>query len=261
MTGWSKIGILLIYLYQMYHREMTGMSGGSGGVGYGELRNEEVYEELLKRRVKEGASLGAGELGKRICIHLRGFERFAATPWKEFATIRGVNVDTATYLGVLADICRRAQDEREVTRLIDSPAAAARYAAAKLRDYDNEATLLMCLSGDFHCELCRVVAEGSAFSTRADSYSIVSAVLNAGTRMAILAHNHPTEVPEPSDSDVMVTYNLLHSLKNAGIILLDHIIVSGDTYTSMAAHGDFKGETEPERRIYCPAADDAAGEV
>ncbi len=240
---------------------MTGMGSGSNCVGLGELRNEEVYEELLKRSVKEGAEVGARELAGRVCVHLRGFERFASASWDEFSKIRGVDRETATFLGVLADICRRAQDERETARLIDSPAAAARYAAARLREYGGEATLLMCLTDDFHCELCRVIAEGGAFSTRADPYPIVSAVLNAGVHIAILAHNHLTGGPEPSDLDVMVTYRLLHGLKNAGITLLDHIVVSGDAYTSMAAHGDFRGETEPERRIYCPAADDETEEV
>ncbi len=228
-------------------------------VGVAEMRDEEIYESLLTFCAPSVAQKSR-DLGTRLCGHMNGFERFTAVSLSELERIADVSRETAEFLSVTARVCARAEEEREASRFIDSPAAAAKYIAPKLRFLDREAALLLCLTDDLRCEQCRFVGEGGAFSTQAGTFPIVSAAFNSGTHIVILAHNHVVGGPEPSDADVMVTQSLLHSLKNAGITLLDHIVVSGVSYVSMAAHGDFRGETEPERQIYCPCRDtDAEG--
>lgn len=50
----------------------------------------------------------------------------------------------------------------------------------------------------------------------------------------VLAHNHPSTVPEPSNDDVTVTKKLIKSGKILGIDIVDHIIIgSKDNYISM----------------------------
>lgn len=227
-------------------------------VGVSELRDEEVYESLLTYG-STSVSMLSRELGTKLCGHMRGFERFASTSREEFEKIEGVDDDTALFLCLLTFICRRGEEQREESSLLDSPAAAARFIVPRLHMLDHEVTMLLCLSDDLRCTQCRIVAEGGAFSTQAGAFPIASVILNSGARIAILAHNHPAGGPEPSEVDVMVTYRLLHALKSAGITLLDHIIVSGISYTSMAAHGDFRGETEKERSVYCPLPDTDGG--
>ena len=50
----------------------------------------------------------------------------------------------------------------------------------------------------------------------------------------VLAHNHPSTVPEPSNDDVTVTKKLIKSGKILGIDIVDHIIIgSKNNYISM----------------------------
>jgi DNA repair protein RadC len=51
----------------------------------------------------------------------------------------------------------------------------------------------------------------------------------------ILVHNHPSGNAEPSDADLAVTKQLHEAGALLGIDLIDHIVVTADTYTSIGA--------------------------
>jgi DNA repair protein RadC len=47
------------------------------------------------------------------------------------------------------------------------------------------------------------------------------------SRLAIVAHNHPSGVAEPSSADQMLTRSLKDALALVDVRLLDHFIVAG----------------------------------
>jgi len=49
----------------------------------------------------------------------------------------------------------------------------------------------------------------------------------------IIAHNHPSGVVEPSDDDLSLTKRLVKAGDLLGIELIDHIIVTNDSYISL----------------------------
>ena len=53
----------------------------------------------------------------------------------------------------------------------------------------------------------------------------------------ILAHNHPSDDPEPSDDDVSLTRRLADAGRLMGIEVLDHIIITRKGYTSFKERG------------------------
>ncbi len=53
----------------------------------------------------------------------------------------------------------------------------------------------------------------------------------------IIAHNHPSENPKPSKADVAITENIKEVCQLLDIKLLDHIIICGNTYVSLADEG------------------------
>lgn len=53
----------------------------------------------------------------------------------------------------------------------------------------------------------------------------------------ILAHNHPSGDPTPSESDLQLTRLLLHSSRVMGIGLDDHLIVGAHTFYSLRERG------------------------
>lgn len=49
----------------------------------------------------------------------------------------------------------------------------------------------------------------------------------------IFAHNHPSGYLEPSDDDIAVTKRLINAGKLIGIEVLDHVIVTNESYYSL----------------------------
>lgn len=60
-------------------------------------------------------------------------------------------------------------------------------------------------------------------------------VLNAAA--VILAHNHPSGVPEPSDADRLITRRIRDALELIDVRLLDHIVVGNVDTVSLASRG------------------------
>ncbi|MBZ1348352.1 MAG: DNA repair protein RadC [Candidatus Nealsonbacteria bacterium] len=53
----------------------------------------------------------------------------------------------------------------------------------------------------------------------------------------VLAHNHPSGDPEPSEDDLVITKKLVESGKILGIEVFDHIIVAKDNFFSFKNKG------------------------
>jgi DNA repair protein RadC len=87
----------------------------------------------------------------------------------------------------------------------------------------------------------QVIHHGELFHGTIDSASIyprevVKAGLACNASAVIVAHNHPSGNPEPSNADIKITQRLKDALALLDICLLDHFIV-GTTATSMADSG------------------------
>jgi DNA repair protein RadC len=53
----------------------------------------------------------------------------------------------------------------------------------------------------------------------------------------ILAHNHPSGVPEPSDADRLITRRIRDALELVDVRLLDHVVVGDGACVSLASRG------------------------
>jgi DNA repair protein RadC len=62
-----------------------------------------------------------------------------------------------------------------------------------------------------------------------------NSLLNNATRI-ILAHNHPSGNPKPSEHDIEITKKLKSALETIEIELLDHIIIGAEGYYSFREH-------------------------
>jgi DNA repair protein RadC len=83
---------------------------------------------------------------------------------------------------------------------------------------------------------CQKLFTGTVDGASVYPREVVRAALNINACAAILAHNHPSGVAEPSAADRAITSLLTDALKLVGVRILDHIVV-GEHCVSMAARG------------------------
>jgi len=78
------------------------------------------------------------------------------------------------------------------------------------------------------------LTRGGSLSTTLDPGQIIRTALASGAKAIILAHNHPTGDPHPSNEDLRGTELLSKACEAVGIKLLDHIVVCDESFYSMA---------------------------
>jgi len=79
-----------------------------------------------------------------------------------------------------------------------------------------------------------LISEGTTDESAVYPREVAKAALQSQASAIILAHNHPGGTLKPSRGDLEVTRQLVNWLAVINIPVLDHIIVAGDTYYSMA---------------------------
>ncbi|SFB85485.1 DNA repair protein RadC [Alkalibacterium subtropicum] len=81
------------------------------------------------------------------------------------------------------------------------------------------------------------IFKGSLNSSVAHPREIFKAAIKYSSARIIIAHNHPSGNPEPSEADLRFTERMSEVGKIVGIELLDHFIIGEDQYISLKEYG------------------------
>lgn len=84
---------------------------------------------------------------------------------------------------------------------------------------------------------CQKLFTGTVDGASVHPREVVRAALNINASAAILSHNHPSGVAEPSAADRAITKELIEALHLVGVRILDHIVVGAGECVSMAGRG------------------------
>ncbi|AWT19709.1 RadC family protein [Klebsiella grimontii] len=79
--------------------------------------------------------------------------------------------------------------------------------------------------------------KGTINSTEVHPREVVKSGLKHNAAAAVLAHNHPSGLAEPSHADRQITERLKNALTLVDIRLLDHLVVGGMDVVSFAERG------------------------
>lgn len=81
------------------------------------------------------------------------------------------------------------------------------------------------------------VSVGGISGTVVDIRLILQAAIKSNASGIILAHNHPSGSLTPSDADLKITRKTKSACDCMDISLLDHVVITTDSYLSMADDG------------------------
>ena len=84
---------------------------------------------------------------------------------------------------------------------------------------------------------CYEVSSGGLCGTIVDPRLVFAAALKSCATGLILAHNHPSGNLIPSEADLQLTSKLKEGGRLLDIMVIDHIILSGEGYMSFADEG------------------------
>lgn len=120
---------------------------------------------------------------------------------------------------------------------VTSPEAAAECVLALLAGADRERCVALLLDTKHRLLERATVSIGSVDHTFMAPRELYRDALLANAAAVVVAHNHPSGDPEPSRDDELVTRRLTAAGEVVGVELLDHLVVGGDAWVSLARRG------------------------
>ena len=158
-------------------------------------------------------------------------------PYEELIKVAGIGPNTAALLKLVPSLTRTyySSDARSV--ILDTSEKSGEYFLPYYIGQTEEVVRLACLDAGGKVISNQILHRGSANAAEVNMRKIVNIALRNNAMGVILAHNHPGGLPLPSEEDVATTKSIREALMPMGILLMDHIIVAGQDYVSMARSG------------------------
>jgi DNA repair protein RadC len=119
---------------------------------------------------------------------------------------------------------------------VGNPTDANDFLRMRLGALMHEEFHVLWLDNRHHILDCQKLFTGTIDGASVHPREVVRAALKVNACAAILAHNHPSGVAEPSTADRAITHELREALLLIGVRVLDHIVVGAEC-VSMASRG------------------------
>lgn len=126
---------------------------------------------------------------------------------------------------------------REDAPAFESPELAATYARLRLGRLEREEFHAFWLDSKHRVIASEILFVGTIDASAVYPREIVKSALAHNAAAVLFAHNHPSGDCTPSQNDLHITIKLKHALDLIGVRLIDHLVVSTISYSSIAALG------------------------
>jgi DNA repair protein RadC len=177
---------------------------------------------------------------KQAIIKFKGLTGVLDSTVEELQQISGIGPSNAFGIKLLHAVSERyAKEKISVKTLLDTPQLVFEYLKEKIGKEDKELFTIICL--DTHNNLIvDDVSVGILNASLIHPREVFKKAILNNTSHVILAHNHPSGDPAPSQDDIVTTKRLIEAGKILGIAVIDHIIVTKNKFTSLKDNGDIE---------------------
>ncbi|HLP97664.1 MAG TPA: DNA repair protein RadC [Sideroxyarcus sp.] len=195
--------------------------------------------ELLAIFLRTGVvGKSAVDLARELLARFGDLTHLFAAGEKEFCGIHGMGLAKYVQLQAVLEMSRRAlQEEMHAGDALNSPRAVREYLQLLLRARQQEVFVALFLDAQHRVIATEELFQGSLTQTSVYPREVVKRALHHNAAAVIFAHNHPSGVAEPSQSDQLLTDALKQALLLVDVRVLDHFIVAGAGCLSFAEKG------------------------
>lgn len=196
-------------------------------------------QELLAILLRTGtAQVSVLELAGQILKQFETLENFRRASIEELMTISGIGLTKAVEIRAMMELGKRIQTtERKRYGQVKGSQQFASHLMQEMSDYDQEHLIAVYLDSQNRVIKKRTIFVGTVNSASANPREILHFGIKTLAAGLLIAHNHPSGNPKPSEADILFTERMVHACDLVGFILVDHIIVGHDRYFSFQESG------------------------
>jgi len=197
-------------------------------------------EELLAIFLRTGTpGLSAIELATNLLRQFGSLQALMKADRLSFTQAKGLGDAKYAQLQAVLEMARRHHFEViERGQALTSPEATRLYLIDKLKHHAHEVFAVLFLDNQHRTLIFEELFTGTIDSANVYPREVVKKALAHNAAAVILAHNHPSGIPTPSQADKQITQRLKEALNLIDIRVLDHFIIGDGRPYSFAEHGD-----------------------
>lgn len=195
--------------------------------------------ELLAIFLRTGvAGKSAVDLARDLLVEFRDLRGLFSATEQRFCAVKGLGPAKFAQLRAVLEMSRRyLYGEIQGRDVISSPEATRDYLKLRLGTYPHEVFAALFLDNRHRVIDYRELFAGTIDGASVHPREVVRAALELNAAAIIFAHNHPSGVAEPSQSDLRITQRLKDALALIDVRVLDHLIIGEGEGTSLAERG------------------------
>jgi DNA repair protein RadC len=195
--------------------------------------------ELLAILIRTGrANRSALDIAKDT-LKKYPLSKLLAVSKDDLVSIKGLEETKAVTIKAALELGQRAANSfSDALPILDSPKVIVAQ-LADLRDKHKEYFMALYLNARNQLIHKETISVGTLTASLVHPREVFEPAIRHFASSVVLAHNHPSNNPEPSEEDVQLTENLVRAGVILDIALLDHIIITSNGYTSFKEKGLF----------------------
>ena len=187
--------------------------------------------------------LGRGVVGESVAVTAQkllaqfgSLQKLSEASIEELSSIKGIGLAKAAQIKAAFEISRRLSTQAPTykSKELTDPEKVYRLVKSKLNDYHKEHFYIIALNSRNYS--IAEVSVGSLNESVVHPREVFAEAIKSKAASVILVHNHPSGDPEPSQDDLEITQRLLEVGKIIGIEIIDHLIISQQSYFSFKKH-------------------------
>ena len=177
-------------------------------------------------------------LSQRLLQQFGGVQALLSAPIQQLMSVRGVGPAKATRLKAIHELSvRETEAQLKRSQSFGEPAAVATFLRKRLGHLGHEAFGCLFLNAKNEHIAFEILFRGSIDRTHVHAREVLKQGLELNAAALIVCHNHPSGNAEPSQADISLTRLLFDLLEKVEIRLLDHVVVSTNTWVSLQLRG------------------------
>ncbi len=152
---------------------------------------------------------------------------------EELSQIKGIGLAKAAQITACFELGRREELEPELKHFdIKDPEAVVKAIRASIKDKAKEHFKLILLNPRNKIIGISTISIGTLNASLVHPREVFKDAITHSAASVVLAHNHPSGDPEPSEDDITITKRLIEAGKILGIEVTDHVVISKSGFFS-----------------------------
>lgn len=203
--------------------------------GSAHLSNQELLAILLGSGTKEESVM---VLSNRVLMHFEGLKLLNDATIEELVAIKGIGEAKGVLMLSAIELGKRMNQYKSNDRyIVRSPEDGADYVMEEMRSLTQEHFVVLFLNTKNQIIHRQTIFIGSLNASIVHPREVYREAVKRSAASIIVAHNHPSGDPSPSQEDIHVTRRLVESGKMIGIEVLDHLIIGDRKFISLKEKG------------------------